>query len=254
MGIRKIKKVARIRVIHKVARRICHIVALSGGKDSTALALALAECEPREYQYVITPTGDELPPMKEHLVRLSGLLGRPLIVAGPGLTLQQLCETNRALPNWRMRFCTRSLKIIPFQQYALERCPATIYVGLRADEMGRSGVEWDGDLVCRYPLREWGWDKAAVLAYLRKRGVTIPRRTDCARCFYQTLGEWYDLWREYPGIYADAVAQEDRFGHTFRSPQRDTWPADLRGLGGRFAAGDVPRRRTRGEGCRVCSM
>lgn len=28
---------------------IAHIVALSGGKDSTALALALAEREPREY-------------------------------------------------------------------------------------------------------------------------------------------------------------------------------------------------------------
>lgn len=38
-----------------------HVVALSGGKDSTALALRLKEIEPREYQYVCTPTGDELP-------------------------------------------------------------------------------------------------------------------------------------------------------------------------------------------------
>ena len=37
-----------------------HIIALSGGKDSTALALRLAEVEPREYEYVFTPTGDEL--------------------------------------------------------------------------------------------------------------------------------------------------------------------------------------------------
>ena len=32
-----------------------HVVALSGGKDSTALALALHEKEPRDYDYVITP-------------------------------------------------------------------------------------------------------------------------------------------------------------------------------------------------------
>ena len=34
-----------------------HIVALSGGKDSTAMALRLTEMEPRDYQYVVTPTG-----------------------------------------------------------------------------------------------------------------------------------------------------------------------------------------------------
>lgn len=34
-----------------------HVVALSGGKDSTAMALRLAEVEPREYTYVCTPTG-----------------------------------------------------------------------------------------------------------------------------------------------------------------------------------------------------
>jgi tRNA(Ile)-lysidine synthase TilS/MesJ len=33
-----------------------HIVALSGGKDSTAMALRLAEVEPLDYEFVITPT------------------------------------------------------------------------------------------------------------------------------------------------------------------------------------------------------
>ena len=43
-----------------------HVVALSGGKDSTALALRLAEIEPREYIYVCTPTGNEPPEMFAH--------------------------------------------------------------------------------------------------------------------------------------------------------------------------------------------
>jgi tRNA(Ile)-lysidine synthase TilS/MesJ len=41
-----------------------HIVALSGGKDSVAMALRLVEVEPRDYLYVCTPTGNELHPMK----------------------------------------------------------------------------------------------------------------------------------------------------------------------------------------------
>ncbi len=54
-----------------------HIVALSGGKDSTAMALRLAEIEPRDYAYVITPTGNELPEMIAHWRKLMDLLGKP---------------------------------------------------------------------------------------------------------------------------------------------------------------------------------
>jgi len=43
-----------------------HIVGLSGGKDSTALALRLAELEPRDYTYICNETGNELPAMKAH--------------------------------------------------------------------------------------------------------------------------------------------------------------------------------------------
>lgn len=42
---------------------VLHVVALSGGHDSTAMAFLLNELEPRPYNYVCTPTGDELPPM-----------------------------------------------------------------------------------------------------------------------------------------------------------------------------------------------
>lgn len=36
---------------------VAHIVGLSGGKDSTAMSLALIEREPRPYTFVCTPTG-----------------------------------------------------------------------------------------------------------------------------------------------------------------------------------------------------
>ncbi len=40
-----------------------HIVGLSGGKDSTAMALWLHENEPRDYTYICNETGNELPEM-----------------------------------------------------------------------------------------------------------------------------------------------------------------------------------------------
>jgi tRNA(Ile)-lysidine synthase TilS/MesJ len=48
-------------MLERDADGVLHIVALSGGHDSTALSILLKETEPRPYNYVCTPTGDELP-------------------------------------------------------------------------------------------------------------------------------------------------------------------------------------------------
>ena len=53
---------------------VAHVVGLSGGKDSIWLALALNELEPRPYNYVYTPTGDELPEMESHMADQWGCL------------------------------------------------------------------------------------------------------------------------------------------------------------------------------------
>lgn len=247
-----------------------HVVALSGGKDSTALALRLAEVEPRDYEYVFTPTGDELPDMVEHWKRLMQLLGKPLKPLNVE-SLAGLVKRNNALPNWRMRFCTRQIKIEPFIAYMASVAPATAYVGLRADEETREGTLYGAvsGIEQRFPLREWGWTINDVREYLDHRGVKIPTRTDCARCFFQTLGEWYDLWQQHPDIYDDSVRMEQELGHTFRSEQRDSWPAALFDLRAEFEAGREPpaiqRRRQsdlfateedlmRKRTCRICTL
>ncbi len=223
-----------------------HLVGLSGGKDSTAMALLLAEREPREYEYLITPTGDELPDMIDHWKNLERLLGAPLKPITSGHSLQGLIKKFRMLPNHRARWCTRILKIEPFQAYAAaaaaEGDNVTLYVGLRADEPEdvRRGAIYEIDLNQRWPLREWEMGVTDVWKALHERNITIPKRTDCARCFFQTLPEWFFLWRDHPEIYAMAEADEEFTGHTFRSEQRDTWPAALKDLAAEFAKGRKP--------------
>lgn len=246
---------------------VLHIVALSGGHDSTALAFLLKEREPRPYVYVCTPTGDELPEMFEFWRWLGTpeALGSRLVPIIGG-TLNGVVETKRAIPNNRMRFCTRVLKIEPYRRFLAEQAasgPLVSYVGLRADEEGRAGGAF-GDLAgvsMRFPLREWGYGESEVQAALREREINVPERTDCARCYHQQLGEWWRLWHDHPAIFADAEGQEARLGHTWRNPSRDTWPADLASLRAEFEKGRVPRNTKRqfelfrrvGE-CRVCTL
>lgn len=186
------------------------IVGLSGGKDSTAMALRLAETEPGDYDFAITPTGRELPPVIEHWKRLECLLGKSLTIV-PAPTLIELIVKQRALPNFRMRWCTRMVKIEPFMAYVRSIAPATTYIGIRADEV------------------------------TRERGVVIPDRTDCDCCYHQQIGEWWRLWRDYPDRYRECEAMESMTGYTFRSEQRDSWPAGLKELREKFEAGYIPK-------------
>jgi len=240
-----------------------HVVAMSGGKDSTALALRLAEIEPRDYVYICTPTGRELPVMFAHWRKVGELLGKPIkpVVGG---SLFSLIREQGCIPNFRQRFCTRMLKIEPYAAWLLKQRESYdevySYVGLRADEEDREGGDYADipDVVMKYPMREWGWGINDVRAYLEKRGVTIPPRTDCDVCFFQRLSEWWRLWRDNPTEFAEGEALEKEMGHTFRTPGRDTWPTSMEGLRLRFEAGDVPTKSLKMEEkalqCRVCRL
>lgn len=233
-----------------------YVVGISGGKDSVALAMRLAEVEPdTNWEYLITPTGDELPDMVAHWKNLERILGKPFhCVTVHGRTLNDLIQIQGALPNFRQRWCTRILKIEPTIAWCIQNAPVLMHVGLRADEETREGIY--GDYVhSRFPFREWGWTLATVLGYLEQRGIVIPERTDCARCYHQKIREWFKLWSEHPAIFAEAVAQEASTGHTFRSPGRDTWPVALADLAKDFERGRPIRAdRRQGTVCRACTL
>ena len=260
-------------MLERDEKGILHVVALSGGKDSTALALRLAETEPHPYNYVCTPTGDELPEMFAHWRRIGEILGRRILPIMAHTGLSGLVREEKMIPNHSARFCTRKLKIEPYQAWLREQVqhgPVFSYVGLRADEPGRAGGAYDiAEVAVRFPMREWGWGVADVLSYLEQRDVSIPERTDCARCYEQQLIEWWLLWKQHPEIYADAEQQEAEMSElvgklvSWRSPSRDAWPAQLKDLRVEFERGRIPRDTSRvqrqrdlfrGGQCRVCSM
>lgn len=231
-----------------------HIVALSGGKDSTAMALMLKKLYPqRRFEFVITPTGDELPEMEAHWRSLEKMLGG--LIKINVISLLELIKKEGMIPNFRARFCTRILKVEPILEY-LSRQPegSVCYVGLRADEPNRIGII-DKKYKSVFPLRKWGWGIDHVKRFNESLGINIPARTDCGCCFYQRLDEWHNLLKLHPKRYKAYEKLESEIGHTFRSPSRDTWPADLKSLRKEFERGrKLIRRKRQPERCRFCSM
>ena len=233
------------------------LVGLSGGKDSTAMALRLKELFPeKDFIFFCTPTGDELPELVDHWTHLEEILQQELVRVRHKYTLNELILEFNALPNWRQRWCTRMLKIETAIAFYRQFEDVTAYIGLRADEEERVGGVYGGLINQTYPLREWGWGLKEVTEYLSEKNIVIPRRTDCARCYGQRIVDWFRLWKNYPNLYAEAEAQEFMTGFTFRSQGRDTWPASLTGLRHEFEKG----RKIRGaddddqQVCRVCRI
>jgi 3'-phosphoadenosine 5'-phosphosulfate sulfotransferase (PAPS reductase)/FAD synthetase len=143
-----------------------HIVSLSGGKDSTALAIYLRD-RISDLEYVFCDTGEELPETYEYLDRLETVLGRKIERLNPERPFRHYLEIYRGvLPDARTRWCTRKLKIEPFERFVGED-PVYSYVGIRADEPHRKGyISTKPNITAKYPFIEDGITKADVMRIL----------------------------------------------------------------------------------------
>ena len=61
-----------------------HVLGLSGGRDSAALAVYMRQNHPDlDIDYFFTDTGKELPEVYEFLIKLEGFLGKPILRLNP---------------------------------------------------------------------------------------------------------------------------------------------------------------------------
>ncbi len=198
-----------------------HVLGLSGGRDSAALAVYMRQYHPDlEIDYFFTDTGKELPEVYEYLGRLEGLLGRPILRLNPDRDFDfWLKQYNGFLPSAQTRWCTRQLKLRPFEHWVRpmlnEGATVYSYVAIRSDESYREGyASKHENLIVRLPFREAGVDKAGVLEILEAAGLGLPTyyswrtRSGCTFCFFQQKIEWVRLREEHPEAFEEAKAYE----------------------------------------------
>lgn len=198
-----------------------HVLGLSGGRDSAALAVFMRQNYPEiEIEYFFTDTGKELPEVYEFLGRLEGFLGKPILRLNPDRGFDfWLTQYKSFLPSPRTRWCTRQLKIRPFEHWVRPDLAAgkkiISYVGIRSDEDYREGyTSTHPNMLVRFPFREHAIDKAGVLDILEASGVGLPdyyrwrSRSGCTFCFYQQKIEWVRLMEEHPDAFEEAKRYE----------------------------------------------
>ena len=173
-----------------------------------------------DIEYFFTDTGKELPEVYEYLGRLEGFLGQPIRKLNPDRDFDfWLKQYNDFLPSPHTRWCTRQLKLRPFEHWLrpmlAEGMMIYSYVAIRSDEEYREGYSSKHDnLVIKLPLKQAGIDKAGVLEILDGAGLGLPKyyswrtRSGCTFCFFQQKIEWVRLKEQHPEAFEEAKAYE----------------------------------------------
>ena len=197
-----------------MSEKVRHILSLSGGKDSSALAVFMKGKVP-EMEYVFCDTGDELQETYEYLDKLEFFLGKKITRINADRPFKHyLALYNGVLPDARTRWCTRMLKIKPYEQF-IGNDRVISYVGIRADEPYRTGYIATSERVrAVYPFVENNIRKDDVFKILEDSGVGVPSyyqwrsRSGCFFCFFQQRIEWVGLLERHPDLFKRAMAYE----------------------------------------------
>jgi len=200
---------------------IKHVLGLSGGRDSAALAIYMRQNHPElDIEYFFTDTGKELPEVYDFLFKLEGFLGKEVKKLNPDRDFDfWLNQYNNYLPSAQARWCTKDLKLKPFIKWAngfvAEGYKIHSYVAIRADEPYREGYRGvEDEIVTVLPFRDDGLDKAAIIEILETSGVGLPEyykwrtRSGCTFCFFQRKIEWVGLLEKHPEAFEEAKTYE----------------------------------------------
>jgi len=201
-----------------------HILSLSGGKDSTALAFFMKENMPEIFEkteLVFCDTECELPELYDYLNKIEIFLNKKITYIKPPKSFEHLYDMYGHLPHPAKRWCTVELKTKPFQKYLKEKTNnfeviTNLYIGIRKDEEHRtkSATSKYQNIKEQFPFVEYGINKSDVFKILEESGISLPkfyswkRRSGCYFCFFQNLNDWLLLYEHYPDLYKKAMSYE----------------------------------------------
>ena len=191
-----------------------HILGLSGGKDSAALAIYLKQQGRGDrIEYFFCDTGAELPEVYEYLDRLEDYLATPIARLSSGRDFDHhLKRFNNFLPAAHARWCTRVMKLEPLEAY-VGHDPCVSYIGIRADEQRSGYISHKPNIKAAYPFVEDGIVRADVFRILEDT-VGVPEyykwrsRSGCYFCFFQRQDEWLGLADNHPELFERAKQYE----------------------------------------------
>ena len=157
--------------------KVRHVLGISGGKDSAALAIYMKQNYPElDIEYYTSDTGKELNETYQLIDNLEIFLGKKIIrLTGannsPELPFDHFIKMYGGyLPSSNARWCTKKLKLEPFENF-VGNDPVVSYVGIRGDEEREGYISKKSNIQSIFPFRKNIWSEDVVNKFLANGNI-----------------------------------------------------------------------------------
>ena len=148
--------------------KVRHVLGISGGKDSAALAIYLKDKYPQlDIDYYTCDTGKELEETYQLIKNLESYLGKKIkLLQGATKSSEDpfdhfLKMYGGFLPSSNSRWCTKKLKLEPFEKFVGNDYVIS-YVGIRGDEEREGYISRKSNIQSIFPFRRNIWSEDVV--------------------------------------------------------------------------------------------
>lgn len=162
--------------------KVRHVIGISGGKDSSALAIYLSNLYGDiGLEYYFCDTGKELDETYQLIKNLEAYLGFSIIkLKGADQSHLEpfdhfLQVYGGYLPSSTARWCTKKLKLEPFEKFVGDD-PVISYVGIRGDENREGYISKKSNIQSIFPFRRNIWSEDIIKKVLSNNTIDILKR------------------------------------------------------------------------------
>jgi hypothetical protein len=171
--------------------KLRHVLGISGGKDSAALAIYMKTKYPSfDIEFYSCDTGKELDETYQLIENLEVYLGIKINLLQAAQNSSEdpfdhfLKMYGGYLPSSNSRWCTKKLKLDPFEKY-VGTDPVISYVGIRGDEEREGYISTKKNIQSIFPFRKNIWSEDVVAKLLSNQNFdklqTLSKNIDFGR-------------------------------------------------------------------------
>jgi uncharacterized pyridoxamine 5'-phosphate oxidase family protein len=158
-------------------KKVRHVLGISGGKDSAALAIYVKTKYPNiDLEFYSCDTGKELDETYQLIKNLEIYLGIKInLLKGAENSSEDpfdhfLKMYGGYLPSSNTRWCTKKLKLEPFEKYVGDD-PVVSYVGIRGDEDREGYISTKKNIQSIFPFRKNIWSQDVMAKLLANQNI-----------------------------------------------------------------------------------
>jgi len=164
---------------------IKHVLGISGGKDSAALAIYMSRKHPDvNVEYYTCDTGKELNETYDLINKLNSVLGKNIRLYKSIDELNSpeknpfdhfLAMYGGYLPSATARWCTGKMKLEPFEN-EIGNTPTISYVGIRGDENREGYISKKENIQSIFPFRKNIWSEDVIKKFLANSNIAFVKK------------------------------------------------------------------------------